>query len=72
METASSEMCLTITATDRESLDRQLDAAVAIARDQAMHEPFRGILVTRHGSAVFTVALSDAVPFGMTREHRDW
>lgn len=68
----TSEVRLTITATDRKSLDRQLDAAVAIAREQAMPEGRRGILVTRHGPDAFTVALSDDVPFGLTREQQDW
>ncbi|WP_427006121.1 hypothetical protein [Pseudarthrobacter sp. H2] len=61
-----------MTAADRESTDRQLDEAVDAARIQALSEGRHGILVTRHGHDFFTVALSDAVPFGLTREHQAW
>lgn len=61
-----------VTATDRASMERQLDEAVDVARTQAMHEGRKGILVTRHDYGFFTVTLSDAVPFGQTREHQDW
>lgn len=71
MTTITPELTLTITATDRASLDRQLDDAVTVARTRAMAER-RGILVTRHGHDSFTIAVSDAVPFGLTREHQDW
>ena len=63
---------LTFTVTDRQSMDSQLDAAVSVARKQAMAGRQHGILVTRHGADKFTVALSDAVPFGVTREHQAW
>jgi hypothetical protein len=66
------DLPIVITATDRAGLDRQLDEAVATTRTKAMHERRRGILVTRHGYDTFTVDLSDAVPFGLTREHQDW
>jgi hypothetical protein len=63
---------IAITATDRSSMDRQLDEAVAVARSRAMREGRQGILVTRHAYDSFTVSLSDAVPFGLTLEHQDW
>ena len=63
---------IAVTVTDRASMDRRLDDAMAIARTWAMQEGRQGILVTRHDRGSFTVALSDAVPFGLTREHQDW
>lgn len=63
---------IAFTAVDRASMERQLDDAVAVARAQAAIEGRQGILVTRHDYSSFTVALSDAVPFGLTREHQDW
>lgn len=63
---------LTIKATDRASMDRELDEAVSAARTVAMRERRRGILVSRHGHDTFTVTLSDSVPFGLTREFQDW
>lgn len=71
MTTITPELNLTITATDRASMDRQLNDAVTFAQARAMHER-RGILVTRHAHDSFTVAVSDAVPFGLTREHQAW
>ncbi|WP_427006052.1 hypothetical protein [Pseudarthrobacter sp. H2] len=71
MTTITPELPLTITATDRASMDRQLNDAVTFAQSRAMHER-RGILVTRHGHDSFTIAVSDAVPFGLTREHQAW
>ncbi|MDQ0827851.1 MULTISPECIES: hypothetical protein [unclassified Arthrobacter] len=63
---------LTLTVSDRQSMDRELDAAVAAAKAQALDGKSHGILVTRHGVDKFTVALSDAVPFGLTREQQAW
>jgi len=62
---------LTLTVSDRQSMDTELDAAVAAAKAHALIGR-RGILVTRHGADKFTVDLSDAVPFGLTREHQVW
>jgi hypothetical protein len=63
---------IAVIATDRASMERELDEAVATALTQAMHEGRRGILVTQHDNDSFTVDLSDAVPFGLTRERREW
>ena len=63
---------LTLTVSDRQSMDSELDAAVAAAKAHALAEKRHGILVTRHGVDKFTVALSEAVPFGLTREHQAW
>lgn len=66
------DLPLTITVTDRSAMEHQLEAAVSVARERAMHERSRGILVTRHGAGKFSVALSDAVPFGITQELQAW
>jgi hypothetical protein len=63
---------LTLTVTGRANMDRQLDEAVSAARTAAMRGGRQGILVTRHGHDSFTVALSDTVPFGLTRELQEW
>jgi hypothetical protein len=63
---------LTLTVSDRQSMDRELDAAVAAAKSHALDGKSHGILVTRHGVDTFTVALSDTVPFGLTREQQAW
>lgn len=63
---------IAVTATDRVSMERRLDDAVAMAMNQAMQPGRRGILVTRHSYDFFTVALSHDVPFGLTRERTAW
>jgi hypothetical protein len=68
----TSDFPIEVTATDRASVDRLLDEAVTAARTLAMREGRQGILVIRHDYGSFTVALSSAVPFGLTREHQDW
>ncbi|SDL62751.1 hypothetical protein [Arthrobacter sp. ok362] len=68
----SNGLAITVTATDRGSMDLQLDEAVAAVMATAMCERRRGIIVTRHGYDSFTVALSDAVAFGLTREQHEW
>jgi predicted glycosyltransferase len=49
-------------------MERQLEEAVTAAKSRAMHERRQGILITRHDHSKFTVALTDRVPFGLTRE----
>ncbi|MEW1810756.1 hypothetical protein AB0284_08600 [Pseudarthrobacter phenanthrenivorans] len=63
---------LTLTVSDRQSMDSELDAAVAAAKAHALTGRSHGILVTRHGVDKFTVDLSEAVPFGLTRECQAW
>ena len=73
METLTEhDVAITVTVTDRFSLENQLDAAVSAVRERTTGERRRGILVTRHGANEFTVALSDSVPFGMTQENHAW
>jgi hypothetical protein len=63
---------LTLTVADRQSMDTELDAAVTAAKAHALAGRRHGILVTRLGVDTFTVDLSEAVPFGLTREHQAW
>jgi hypothetical protein len=53
---------------DASVLDEDLNSAVDLARQHAMLAGENGVLVTRHGPTTFTVAVSEAVPFGETRE----
>jgi hypothetical protein len=57
-----------IEVTNRHHLDEELDAAVHRLQEVALLTGTHGILVTRLGPGRYTVALSDQVPFGMTRE----
>lgn len=66
------ELTIAVIAADRADMERRLDEAVTVARKRAMHDRSQGILVTRHSYDSFTVALTDAVPFGLTREQQDW
>lgn len=65
------ELTIAVIAVDRADMERQLDEAVTVARKRAMYDRRQGILVTRHDYDSFTVALTDAVPFGLTREQQD-
>lgn len=72
MSENTTDLVLEVTATDKASMDRELDSAVQIAREHAMLDGRRGILVTRHGAESFTVAVSEHVPFGLTQEKLAW
>jgi hypothetical protein len=52
----------------RQVLDERLDDAVRGLQRLAMTTGTHGILLTRHKAGHYTAALSDQVPFGMTRE----
>jgi hypothetical protein len=66
-----SDVVLEITAHDPNTVENDLNAAVEIAREQAMKERRHGILVTQHGYTSYTVAVSRDVPYGQTREQRE-
>lgn len=53
----------------QEQLHQLLSDAEAALLPTASMEGSAGILVTRHSPGRYTVALSDAVPFGETHEH---
>lgn len=52
----------------RKVLDDRLNDAVHGLQRIAMKTGTHGILLTRHKPGHYTAALSDQVPFGMTRE----
>lgn len=52
----------------RDVLDERLNDAVRGLQQLAMATGTHGILITRHRPGHYTAALSDQVPFGMTRE----
>lgn len=62
---------LEITADDPDTIDRDLNTAVGITSDHAMHSS-KGILVTQHGYARYTVAVAGDIPCGQIQERRDW
>lgn len=68
MENTNPGLALTVTTIDRQSMDAELDAAVAAVREQSIIDRQQGILVTRYAPGSFTVELSDEVPFGLTLE----
>jgi hypothetical protein len=53
---------------NRRVLDERLNDAVRGLQQLAMTTGTQGILLTRHKPGHYTAALSDQVPFGMTRE----
>ncbi|MGO4493452.1 hypothetical protein AB4Y86_15360 [Arthrobacter sp. 2YAF22_2] len=66
MTTASE--CIEIRVDSRRLLDDRLNEAVQGLQRLAMLTGTNGILLTRHRPGHYTAALSDQVPFGMTRE----
>ncbi|MBT8163692.1 MULTISPECIES: hypothetical protein [Arthrobacter] len=59
---------LEVRVTEAGRLYEVLDDAEAMLRRAATPERYAGILVTRHEPGRYTFELSDAVPFGETRE----
>ena len=72
MNEHSHHHAITITASNNEELERELNHAVDRTREKAVAEGLRGILVTHEAPGRFTVVLHDDVPFGLTREKRVW
>ncbi|WAH97592.1 hypothetical protein [Arthrobacter sp. MMS18-M83] len=66
-----SDIVLEIIAHDPNTLENDLNAAVDIARERAKKERRHGILVTQHSYTSYTVAVSQDVPYGQTREARE-
>lgn len=60
--------CIEIQVDSRRVLDERLDDAVRGLQQIAMATGTQGILITRHKPGHYTAALSDQVPYGMTRE----
>jgi hypothetical protein len=59
---------LEVRVTDPGRLYELLDDAETALRQVAVAQRFAGILVTRHDPFRYTLALSETVPFGETRE----
>jgi hypothetical protein len=59
---------LEVLVTDPGRLYELLDHAESELRQVALPQRCAGILVTRHDARRYTLALSDTVPFGETRE----
>lgn len=57
-----------IHADNRGVLDERLEAAVRSLQELAVSTGKHGILLTRLEAGHYTAALSDQVPFGLTRE----
>ena len=68
IRTTENGRCYCVTGDEPHLIEEDLNAAVELAQQQALEEGRHGILVTRHGPASFTVAVSADVPFGITRE----
>jgi hypothetical protein len=60
--------CIEIRVDSRQVLDERLDDAVRGLQQVAMAAGTHGILLTRLRAGHYTAALSDQVPFGVTRE----
>jgi hypothetical protein len=60
--------CIEIRVDSRRLLDERLNDAVQGLQRLAMLTGTHGILLTRHTAGHYTAALSDQVPYGMTRE----
>lgn len=68
----TSELLFRVVVETRATMDRQLAEAEEAARAKALDYGSRGILIVRHNANLFTVALSDEVPFGLTVEQQLW
>ncbi|MEK0156615.1 hypothetical protein [Arthrobacter oryzae] len=67
-----SDILLEIVAHDPATIEHDLNSAVDIALRHAMQEQHHGVLVTQTGFSTYTVAVSRDVPYGETRELRQW
>lgn len=72
MTKTAGPLVLEVTADDNATLHRRLDRAEILAQQAAMNDRTGGVLITRHSPGRFTVAVSESVPFGLTREQSSW
>jgi hypothetical protein len=68
IRTTENGRCYGVTGDEPRLIEEHLNRAVELARQRAVEEGRHGVLVTRHGPASFTVAVSADVPYGITRE----
>ncbi|MET4591241.1 hypothetical protein [Arthrobacter sp. 754] len=71
IRTVENGLSYLVKVTDASALDDYLNSAVDLARQHAAVTGLCGILVTRHAYDTYTVAVSETVPFGETRERQD-
>jgi hypothetical protein len=57
-----------VTVDNGKDRDEEIDEAVSRARASSETLGWMGVMVTRHSPNVFTVALSENVPYGVTAE----
>lgn len=57
-----------VTVENGEHRDAELTAAINMAHSSAQSHGWMGVMVTRHSPVVFTVALNESVPYGVTAE----
>ncbi|VXC43192.1 conserved hypothetical protein [Arthrobacter sp. 9V] len=72
MSKSAENWTIEITAGSRQILDKKITEAESIARNRAISEGQRGILVARHAAGKVTVSLSEDVPYGCTHETQCW
>lgn len=60
-----------ITGNNTSQIENELSAAVVLVRQRAQ-EARQGILITRLGPGLFTVACDATVPYGVTDERDMW
>jgi hypothetical protein len=68
IRTTENKRCYGVTGDEPHLIEEHLNRAVELARQRAEEEGRHGVLVTRHGPASFTVAVSADVTYGITRE----
>lgn len=67
----NAERSITLTITHRSELEQRLDGAVAGLQEPAKQLK-QGVLVTRLSPEMFSISLSDKVPYGTTVENVSW
>lgn len=69
---ASQNHLVTVTATSKTELVREIDVAIDRIREVAVTGNRKGILVMHEAPGRSSVALSADVPFGLTQERLAW
>ncbi|GAC1381327.1 MAG: hypothetical protein NVS2B15_11400 [Pseudarthrobacter sp.] len=72
IHTVDAGLSYLVKVSDASAVDDHLNSAVAMARQYAASKGLCGILVTKHAHDTYTVAVSEAVPFGETHERLEF
>ncbi|MDQ0867260.1 hypothetical protein [Arthrobacter globiformis] len=67
---AKTDQTLKVTVESKAAMQKQLTIAERILRARAASVRTQGIMITRRSPTLFTVALSEDVPYGLTWEFR--